>query len=125
MATPNRLAGTAYISVDGVSYALVGDFSYGVSTVKRETLVGMDGVHGFKETPIAGFVSGTFRDQGSVTVATFNQMVNANIITELANGKTIVARNAWSVENQEVKSMDATFEVRWESIDVTEVPPSA
>ena len=31
----NRLAGIAYLSVDGQSYMLAGDLSYGVSTVTR------------------------------------------------------------------------------------------
>jgi hypothetical protein len=116
----NRLAGIAYLTVDGQSYMLSGELSYGVSTVKRETLAGQDRVHGYSETPVAGFISGTLRDSGSLTVADFNAMTNVTVVAELANGKTIIGRNMWSVEAQEVKTQEGTFEVRWESFSVQE-----
>ena len=46
--TSNRLAGTAYVTVDGVSVMVEGSFKYQPSTVNRSTLTGMDGVHGYK-----------------------------------------------------------------------------
>jgi len=115
-----RLAGIAYLTVDGQSYMLAGDFTYGVSSVSRETLTGMDGVHGYSEKPIPGFVAGSLRDAGSLTVAAFNAMTNVTVVTELANGKVVIARNAWTVNAQEVKTTDGTFEVRWESPQVEE-----
>lgn len=39
---------------------------------------------------------------------------------ELANGKTMVARNAWTVEPQTAKAEDGTIEVKCESAQVTE-----
>jgi Phage tail tube protein len=110
----NRLAGTAYLSVDGVSFLLRGDFAYNPSSVTRETLTGMDGVHGFSEKPFPGSISGTLTDAGGLSVASFNAMSNVTVVCELANGKTIIGRNMWTVEAQEVKSTEATFEVKWE-----------
>lgn len=118
--TTRRLAGTAYFAVDGVTYMLAGDFSYSPASVKRETVVGMDGVHGYKETPVAGFVSATLRDAKDLTVADFNAMTNVTVFTELANGKTVIVRNGWTVDSQEVKSAEGTFDVRWESAQVEE-----
>jgi hypothetical protein len=117
---PNRLAGVAFLSVNGQSYMLAGDCTYGCSSVKRESLVGQDGVHGFSETPVAGFISGTLRDAGDLSVASINAMSDVSVVVELANGKTIIGRNMWTVEAQEVKTMDATFEVRWEGFSVEE-----
>lgn len=116
----NRLAGTAYVSVDGVSYMLRGSFLYNPSKVARETLTGMDGVHGYKETPHAGMISGQFTDAGNVKVSDFNGMTNVTIVVELANGKTVTGRNMWTVDSQEVDSSEATFEVKWEGRDVKE-----
>lgn len=48
--TSNRLAGTAYVTVDGITVMVAGSFKYSPSRVKRETVMGMDGVHGYKET---------------------------------------------------------------------------
>jgi hypothetical protein len=119
-ANPNRLAGTAFLSVDGVSYMLAGDFAYSPSKVSRESLAGMDGVHGFSEKPVAGHISATLRDSGGLSVASLNAMDNVTVVAQLANGKTIVGRNMWTVESQEAKSTDATIEVKWESQDVSE-----
>jgi Phage tail tube protein len=122
---PNRLAGVAALTRNGQSYLLVGDFGYVVSTVKRETQSGADGVHGFKETPIPGAIFGTLRDAGNISVAAINQGVSDNVVLELANGKTISGDGLWTVESQEVKSSDATFEVRWEGFSVNEMLATA
>jgi Phage tail tube protein. len=114
------LAGIATVTVDGVNYLLSGDFTYRPSTVTRETLKGQDTVHGYKEMPESGMISGTFRDASNMSVATFNAMTNVTVVCQLANGKIIIGRNMWTVETQEVKTEDGTFEVKWESQSVTE-----
>jgi hypothetical protein len=118
--TTNRLAGTAFLSVDGQSYMLSGDLGYSVSKVARETLIGQDRVHGYSEKPHPGSISGTLRDAGGLSVASFNAMTNVTVTCELANGKTIIGRNMWTVEAQEVKTAEATFEVKWEGFSVEE-----
>lgn len=118
--TTNRLAGIAYISVDGQNYMLAGDLSYSVSKVTRETIAGQDRVHGYSEKPHAGFISGTLRDVSGLSVASFNAMTNNTVTLELANGKTIIGRNMWTVEAQEVKTSEGTFEVKWEGFSVEE-----
>lgn len=118
--TTNRLAGVAYLSVDGKNYMLAGDFSYSVSKVSRETLIGQDRVHGYSEKPHAGMMSGSIRDAGGLSVASFSAMTNVTVTAELANGKTIIGSNMWTVEPQEVKTAEGTFEVKWEGMSVEE-----
>lgn len=118
--TKNRLAGTAYLSVDGKTYMLVGDFSYKVSGVSRETLMGMDGVHGYSEKPAQGYIGGTLRDSGGLSLRDLNDMSNVTVVCELANGKTVIGRNMWSTDQQENKATDATIEMKWEGPTVTE-----
>lgn len=118
--TTNRIAGTANVTVDGVTIMVAGDFEYSPSKVKRETLTGMDGVHGYKEKPVPGSISATIRDSGGTTVADFNDQTNVTVVALLANGKTIIGSGLWSVDQQSVKSEDATFPVKWEGISVTE-----
>ncbi len=116
----NRLAGTAYLTVDGQSYMLVGDFEYNPSLFTRESLVGMDGPHGYSEKPRVGAISATLRDAGGLVVADLNAMRNVTIVCELANSKTVVGRNMWTIEDQTAKAADATIEVKWEGLSVTE-----
>lgn len=112
----NRLAGTAYLSVDGLTYMLAGDFEYSPASVTRETLVGMDSVHGYSEKPMQSHISATLRDSGGLTVASLNAMTNVTVVAELANGKVIIGRNMWTVEAQSSKAADATIEVKWEGV---------
>lgn len=115
MANPtNRLAGTANLTIDGQTYMLVGDFEYNVAKSTRESLVGMDDVHGYSEKPKAPHIGATLRDSGGLSVASLNDMVNVTIVVELANGKVIIGRNMWSVEDQTAKSTDATIDIKWE-----------
>ena len=118
--TSNRLAGTAHVSVNGMSIMVAADFKYSPSTVTRETLTGMDFVHGYKEKPVAGFIAMRVRDSGGTTVADFNGMTNVNVVAELANGKTIIGQGLWVVQTQDVNSEDAVFDVRFEGRSVTE-----
>jgi len=117
MNNTNRQAGLAYFSIDGKSYMLAGDFTYSPVSVKRETLKGQDRVHGYSEMPCEPYLSGTLRDTGALTVADFNAMTNVTVTVELANGKTVIGRNMWNVAAAEVKTQEATFEVRFEGFD--------
>lgn len=118
--TPNRLAGTANLTVDGVPFLVVGEFEYNPSSMKRESLSGMDGVHGFKETPNVPHIGGSIRDGADVSLATLNAMDNVTVVVTLANGKIIVGRNMWTVEDQTSKAADGTIEIRWEGPSVIE-----
>jgi hypothetical protein len=116
----NRLAGVAYIYIDGQSYMLAGEPTYRVSKVSRETLDGMDDVHGYAEKRVAGAIGATLRDARTLSVASINAMTNVTVVLELANGKMITGRNMWSVDAQEVNAADATFQVKFEGKHVEE-----
>ncbi|MBV2180890.1 MAG: phage tail tube protein [Castellaniella sp.] len=116
----NLLAGTAQITVDGESYMISGGAKYSPSTVRRETLMGMDGYHGVKETPVPGSISITGRDSGDTVIAAFNSMRNATVVLQLANGKTVVGRNMACVDAQEVDSTEATVDLKFEGPLVSE-----
>ncbi|CAI1756908.1 phage tail tube protein [Serratia proteamaculans] len=118
--TTNRLAGTAYVTTDGVTVMVAGQFKYSPGKVERSTLTGMDGVHGYKEKPRAPFISYQARDSGGTSIAQINDSTNVSVVVELANGKTIIGENMWSVNTQDVDSEEAVFDVRWEGGSVTE-----
>jgi hypothetical protein len=118
--TSNRIAGTANVVVDGLTIMVAGKFKYRPSKVKRETLTGMDRVHGYKETPISGMISMDVRDSGGTSVTDFNDMTNVTVTATLANGKIIIGSGMWTTDAQEVESEDAVFSVTFESDDVSE-----
>lgn len=127
MPAPNGLlAGTASLSIDGTTYMITADFKYKPASRKRESLSGMDGVHGYKESISPPYISFNLRDWGGLTVADINKMTDVTVVAELANGKTIIGRDMWTVEEQEVDSTEGKFDVRLEGPDncVTETTAS-
>lgn len=119
--TPNFIAGIAYLSIDGTPYDVAGKAGYSVSTVTRESVTGMSGVHGFKETPVPGNIVVSLRDSGGLTVADLNAITNSVIVLQLANGKTVMASSAWNVGALDVDSAEGTLDAKFESKTVTEI----
>lgn len=111
--TPGFIAGTAYLSVDGNTFALVGEFAYSPGAVSREPAPGMDGIHGFMEKPRSPYIKAKIRDLGGLSIASLNAMTNVTVTCELANGKVVTGRNMWANGEQEAESAEATCDVQW------------
>lgn len=118
---PNRLAGVATISIDGVPYHVAGQGTYRVSGSSRESLIGQDGYHGYKEMPQAGSIKWQGRDSSGLAVAALNEANNATVTLVLANGKVVTGRNMARVGDPlEVNTEDGTFDVSFEGPQVSE-----
>lgn len=113
--TNNRRAGRIFVKVDGTQYDAKGDFTYGLGLPKREAIVGSDGVHGYKETPQVPFIEGVFTDSSSLDLATLQQIDNATVTLELANGKIVGLSNAWYASEGNVSTGEGEIPVRFES----------
>ena len=114
-----RLGGTNFISIDGVTYLLV-EGSWRLSKPERETQRGQDGIHGYIEKPAAGQIKVKLRDWGGNKVATTGDITASNIVISLASGKTIIGSNMWATEQQMVSLEDGSFEATFESGTVAE-----
>lgn len=108
------LAGTANFQVDGATYMLQGDLVWSPNTVKQESLTGMDGYHGVKQTPVPGFIEVTLRDSDQIPVGSFDGLIGVTVSAQLANRKIVIGRNMSAVDVQEVNSTEATYKVRFE-----------
>lgn len=113
--TNNRRAGRIFVKVDGTQYDAKGDFTYVLGLPKREAIVGSDGVHGYKETPQVPFIEGAFTDSSALDLATLQQIDNATVTLELANGKIVVLSNAWYASEGNVSTGEGEIPVRFES----------
>ena len=122
MANP-KLAGTLFLSANGVSYPIVSDPEWTVSDVVRASLVGMDGYHGHSETPNAPHMACVIRDTGATPMSTFRDMVDVPVVFQLANGKVVTGTNMVTTEAIVVNSTDATARIRWEGPTVLETLP--
>lgn len=116
---PNRLAGTASVTIDGQSYTIVGDGTYRLSSVHRETLKGQSGVEGYSEMAEEGKISWKGRDGYNVDIAALNAATNATVVLSPANGKSIIGRNMWRTGDPiEINTEDGSFTIEFDGPDV-------
>lgn len=120
MASKNRRGGTLSLTVNGVRQDAKGNFSYNLGQPKREGIVGADGVHGYKESPQIPFVEGEITDRGDLDVAALVGTTDATVTLAVANGKTVVLRNAWFAGEGTVQTEEGNIAVRFEGLSASE-----
>lgn len=118
-----RKGGICIFKIDGTQYQAKGNFSYGLGEPTREGMAGADGVHGYKETPTVPFVEGEITDGQSVSLTDLARMTEQTVTLQLANGKVIALRQAWSCNPDGMKgeTEDGKVAVRFEGISAEEI----
>src|SRR5947209_5055852 len=91
----NRRGGIVSFKIDGILYSAKGNFTYNLGQNKRETMIGSDGIHGYKETPQAPFIEGEITDSADLNLKTLVNLSDSTITLETGVGKVIALRNAW------------------------------
>jgi len=109
-----RIAGITYINVDGIPLELKGSINVAPGNTSRETIVGQDGVHGYKEIPVVPFVECTITDSANIDLNAIEKLANVTVTVELANGKTAVVNQAVQVNQLENNPEEAEVTVRFE-----------
>lgn len=120
---PNRIAGVAFLRVDGQQYALRGNLTISPDMFEREGIAGMDGVHGYKETPRVPFISADLSDLGGLSMETLRAYCNSTVTAELGTGKVYILRGAYTAAAMELNAADGQVTVRWEGMSAEELMP--
>ena len=100
---------------NGRQYAAKGDFTYSLGLPKLEAIVGSDGIHGPKSMPQIAFIAGKTTDFYDLDLKDLVTLRNATVILELANGKSVLLREAWYADTGEVSTAEGEIPVRFES----------
>ena len=116
-----RVGGIIFIKVDGQQYQAKGAFDYDLGIAKKEGVVGMDKVHGYKETPQVPYIEGTITDDSEMSFEALAKTSDATITLELANDKVIVLRNGWWASNSKGNSEEGEIEARFEGLSAEEI----
>ena len=117
----NRRSGTLFVKIDGVQRDAQGAWTYNLGSPKREALIGPDRVQGYKEMPQVPFIEGEVTDQSDLDVAELQALEDSTITLELANGKSVVLRNAWYAADGNIGTEQANVQVRFEGLSAEEV----
>lgn len=116
-----RRGGLIQFQINGEIYDAKGEFTYNLGRPLRETIVGADGVHGYKETPQVPFIEGEITDRGNLNLAKLVSETGATVTLELANGKVVVLRDAWFAGEGTGNTEEGNIAVRFEGMNAEEV----
>lgn len=116
-----RRAGLIQLQISGEVQDAKGSFSYNLGRPKRDTIIGSDGVHGFKETPQVAFIEGAITDRGNLDVAALASGRDLTVTLTLSNGKVIVLRDAWFAGEGTASTEESEIPVRWEGANAEEI----
>lgn len=106
--------GIIFLSVNGEQKQAKGSFTYNLGKNKRETIIGADGVHGFKETPQAAFIEGMITDSVEISVEELVNVIDATVTIQLNNGKVVSVEEAAYVADGDVTTEEGEIQVRFE-----------
>jgi len=117
-----RRGGTIFFKKNGQAYEAKGAFDYNLGSVKRDAIIGQDGLHGFKEIPQVAFIEGSITDSNALNLQTeILDVVSETITLELANGKIIVLDNAYFAGEGTGNSEEGEIAVRFEANKAREI----
>jgi uncharacterized protein YlzI (FlbEa/FlbD family) len=117
----SRIAGIAWLRVDGQQYPLRGNFTVSPSPLERKMLAGQDYVHGYSEEPRVPFIEGDVSLVPELLIEDVDAVVNATVTAELANGKVYVLKEAVCKSAHELNSKDGLVRVRFEGTSCDEI----
>jgi hypothetical protein len=116
-----RVAGIAFLKVDGEQYPLRGNFTVSPSPVERAGIAGQDRVHGYSELPRVPFIEGDVTLVPELSIEDVDAVTNATVTAELANGRSYVLREAWCKSALELNAADGLTRVRFEGTSCDEI----
>lgn len=111
----NKIAGIVFVKVDGQQLQVKANVSYNLGLPKREPIIGHDGVHGYKELPQIAFIEGEITDKKDLDLKKFLSIDGASVTAQLANGKTIVLRQAWNASEGTGSTEEGAIPFRFEA----------
>lgn len=118
----NRVGGILFLKVNGVQFkAKSTSWTLNYGSNKKEMVVGVDGVHGYKELPVVPFLEGMITDDSNLDVKALIGLSDVTGTLELANGKVYVIRNAVFAGDTDITTEEGEIPFRLEGFSAEEV----
>ena len=114
----NLVAGTIGLSINGERQYAKGTFTVNPGFPVRETVIGADRPHGYKETPQAASLEGAITDNAALDSEALRRLTNATVTLDLANGKTWLFQDAWYAGEGAMTTDEGEIAFRIESREV-------
>jgi len=108
-----RVAGICYIKIDGEQLEVSGGVECPIVDLKRETVMGLSGPAGMKETAMEPFIKVSAIFMPGFPLDTLQTNTEMTITAELANGKVYTLSGAFLKGEPSVKGEDGTVELEF------------
>ena len=102
-----------YAKVDGEQLEVSGGFECPGMELKREAVMSLTGVAGYKETPIKPYIKMTALFMPDFPLATLQSNTDMTLTVELANGKVYTLSGAFIENEAPVKGDDGTIDLEF------------
>lgn len=116
-----RVAGTCYLKVDGVQIALRGGLTIMPSSFTREGIAGLDGPHGFKETPRIPSIEIQATKTSDLKLKDVAGWTGKTVTAECADGTTYVLNDAYQSGDLSLDAAEGQVALRFEGASCREV----
>lgn len=108
-----KVAGTAYVKVDGAQMVVTGNVEVPLSKKKRETITKGH----FKEEDVVPFVSGEFVIPKGLNIEKIMGGTNMTVTVELQSGRTYVLSGAYVVDEPALGSDEGKSSIKFEGTE--------
>lgn len=108
-----RVAGIAYVKVDGEQLEVSGGIEVPLVDVNRETVMGLAGPAGYKETALEPYVKLTAIFMPDFPLEALRNGTDMTITAEMANGKVYTLSGAFIKGEPVAKTEDGTVELEF------------
>lgn len=115
-----RIAGQIFLSVNGEIQSPKGNFTWNLGRNKRTAVIGSSRVEGYMDEIQTPFIEGEIVDRGNLDLNALLTLEDATVTLELANGKTIVLRDAWYASEGTGNTEEGNIGVRFEGLSAEE-----
>jgi hypothetical protein len=116
-----RIAGIAFLTVDGTQMALRGNFTVSPSPVERTMIAGQDGVHGYQELPRVPYIEGDLSTMPGFYLEDLIAETDVTVVAQLANNMQYILTGGTCKGGFENNTRDGQVRVRWEGVTCQEV----
>ncbi len=113
-----RVAGTTFVAVNGKTLAVKGEITVGMGKEKREAVIGLDGVHGYKGMHQIPFIEVKVTNRNDLDLAQIIGVEGATVTASQPGGKTYALRDAWQAGDGTVNLDEGELTLRFEGLSI-------
>jgi Phage tail tube protein len=121
MASAKAIAGTLFLAIDGVQFALQGNWKVQPNIIQRKPMEGQSGPLGFTQKFVSPYIKGDVSDFGEFSIQQLQNITNSTITALLVNGKTYVLNNGYWGDDTEVDTETGKAAVSLYGLSCTEI----